>query len=109
LIHDGILLDIPLNCPPVICVLMNGCWKSDPKERLRFVDIHERLKNAVSKRLTAQADNNPLPRPPALPAIVDHLSLRKVPSEELLDGDNYLQPDDPDASDIVEYVTPRAY
>ncbi|VVC44016.1 Hypothetical protein CINCED_3A003180 [Cinara cedri] len=103
IIHDGILLDIPLNCPPVICVLMNGCWKSDPKERLRFVDIHERLKN-----VTRQPElDSPLPRPPALPAIVDHLSLRKIPSEELLDVDNYLQPDEPD--NTVEYIMPLPY
>ncbi|KAL5237174.1 hypothetical protein ACI65C_004584 [Semiaphis heraclei] len=100
LIHDGVLLDIPINCPPVICVLMNGCWKSDPKERLRFVDIYERLKN-VTKRPEL---DSPLPRPPTLPVIVDHLSLRKMPSEELLDGDDYLQPDEQRVT--VEYIMP---
>lgn len=100
LIHDGVLLDIPLNCPPVICVLMNGCWKSDPKERLRFIDIHERLKN-VTKRPEL---DSPLPRPPTLPVIVDHLSLRKMPSEELLDVDDYLQPDEQRVA--VEYIMP---
>lgn len=100
LIHDGVLLDIPLNCPPVICVIMNGCWKSDPKERLRFAEIYERLKN-VTRR--PQIDSS-LPRPPALPVIVDHLSLRKMPSEEFLDYENYLRPDEPDS--IVNYVLP---
>ncbi|KAE9525166.1 hypothetical protein AGLY_014410 [Aphis glycines] len=100
LIHDGVLLDIPLNCPPVICVMMNGCWKSDPKERLRFIDIHERLKN-VTKRPEL---DSPLPRPPTLPVIVDHLSLRKMPSEELLDVDDYLQPDEQRVA--VEYIMP---
>ncbi|XP_026821320.1 tyrosine-protein kinase transmembrane receptor Ror-like [Rhopalosiphum maidis] len=100
LIHDGVLLDIPLNCPPVICVLMNGCWKSDPKERLRFIDIHERLKN-VTKRPEL---DSPLPRPPTLPVIVDHLSLRKMPSEELLDVDDYLQPDEQRVP--VDYIMP---
>ncbi|XP_025424056.1 tyrosine-protein kinase transmembrane receptor Ror-like [Sipha flava] len=103
LIHDGVLLDIPLDCPPVICVLMNGCWKSDPKERLRFVDVHDRLKN-VTKRPEL---DSPLPRPPALPSIVDHLSLKKIPSEELLDVENYLRPDDP--GNNVEYITPFPY
>ncbi|KAL4103464.1 hypothetical protein QTP88_018841 [Uroleucon formosanum] len=100
LIHDGVLLDIPMNCPPVICVLMNGCWKSDPKERLRFIDIYERLKN-VTKRPEL---DSPLPRPPTLPVIVDHLSLRKMPSEELLDVDDYLQPDEQRVT--VEYILP---
>ncbi|XP_050434165.1 tyrosine-protein kinase transmembrane receptor Ror-like isoform X2 [Adelges cooleyi] len=103
LIHDGVLLEIPLNCPPVICVLMNGCWKSDPKERLRFSDIYERLKN-VTKRPEL---DSPLPRPPALPAIVNHLNLRQYSSEELLDVDNYLQPDDLD--DTREYILPLPY
>jgi len=100
LIHDGVLLDIPMNCPPVICVLMNGCWKSDPKERLRFIDIYERLKN-VTKRPEL---DSPLPRPPTLPVIVDHLSLRKMPSEELLDVDDYLRPDEQRVT--VEYILP---
>ncbi|XP_050529113.1 tyrosine-protein kinase transmembrane receptor Ror-like [Daktulosphaira vitifoliae] len=103
LIHDGVLLELPLNCPPVICVLMNGCWKSDPKERLKFSDIYERLKN-VTKRPEL---DSPLPRPPALPAIVDHLSLRKIPSEELLDIDNYLCPDELDS--LREYILPLPY
>lgn len=96
-------MEIPLNCPPVICVLMNGCWKSEPKERLRFADIYDRLKN-VTRRPEL---DSPLPRPPTLPVIVDHLSLRKMPSEELLDYDNYLRPDEPDHT--VDYVLPLPY
>ena len=45
-----------------------------------------------------------LPRPPTLPVIVDHLSLRKMPSEELLDVDDYLQPDEQHVA--VEYIMP---
>lgn len=77
---------------------MNGCWKSDPKERLRFIEIHERLKN-----LNKQPElDSPLPRPPALPAIVDHLTLRKMPPVEPAavelaeDSDNYLKPNEPE-------------
>jgi hypothetical protein len=38
---------------------------------------------------------------------VDHLSLKKIPSEELLDVENYLRPDDP--GNNVEYITPFPY
>lgn len=100
MIQEGVLLEIPMNCPPLICVLMNGCWKTDPKERPRFADVHDRLKNAAKR---AELDS-PLPRPPALPAIVDHLSLKKAASEELLDDEDYLRPDRPVGYDDVEYI-----
>ncbi|XP_035704965.1 tyrosine-protein kinase transmembrane receptor Ror isoform X2 [Folsomia candida] len=43
LILDGVLLCQPSDCPPIICRIMEGCWKTEPKDRLKFSQIAQRL------------------------------------------------------------------
>lgn len=44
LILQGILLTPPNSAPPLICQLLNGCWKTQPADRLTFAEIHSKLK-----------------------------------------------------------------
>ncbi|EFX87321.1 hypothetical protein DAPPUDRAFT_4188, partial [Daphnia pulex] len=44
LILQGILLTPPSSAPPLICQLLNGCWKTQPGDRLTFAEIHSKLK-----------------------------------------------------------------
>lgn len=52
LILDGIMLIPPLDCPSIICELMKYCWKTEPRDRIRFINICDKLEvayeNAVS-------------------------------------------------------------
>ncbi|CAL1289646.1 unnamed protein product [Larinioides sclopetarius] len=41
LILQGILLSTPENCPPFICNVMAGCWKTEPRDRLTFADVYD--------------------------------------------------------------------
>ncbi|XP_071039748.1 tyrosine-protein kinase transmembrane receptor Ror isoform X2 [Parasteatoda tepidariorum] len=43
LILQGILLSPPENCPPSVCRVMAGCWKTDPRDRLIFPQILDML------------------------------------------------------------------
>lgn len=43
LILQGILLTPPDLASPLICQLLNGCWKTQPSDRLTFAEIHSRL------------------------------------------------------------------
>jgi hypothetical protein len=45
LILQGILLTPPNSAPPLICQLLNGCWKTQPGDRLTFAEIHSKLKS----------------------------------------------------------------
>lgn len=44
LILQGILLTPPNSAPPLICQLLNGCWKTQPADRMTFSEIHSKLK-----------------------------------------------------------------
>lgn len=44
LILDGVLLCPPSDCPPQICSIMEGCWKTEPKDRLKFPQIVQKLR-----------------------------------------------------------------
>lgn len=46
LIYDGIILSPPEDCPPLICELMKNCWKTEPKDRIKFTEICEKLERA---------------------------------------------------------------
>lgn len=83
LILQGIMLIPPEDCPPLICELMRNCWKTEPKDRTCFAEIHE----ALCKAFTSQQTST-LPRPPAFPVTVH-------PPVEILDAENYLQPRTP--------------
>ncbi|XP_076750703.1 BDNF/NT-3 growth factors receptor [Xylocopa sonorina] len=80
LIFQGIMLIPPEGCPPFVCQLMRECWKTDPKDRIKFSEILERLENAKSK--SVQQDT--LPRPPQGPVTI------RTP--DVLDPDGYLLP-----------------
>lgn len=85
LILQGIMLIPPGGCPPVICDLMRRCWKTEPKDRIRFGEIWENLSKAW------EAADEPssavsLPRPPIMP--VAHIA----DTREQLDSENYLAP-----------------
>ncbi|KAH8018791.1 hypothetical protein HPB51_012181 [Rhipicephalus microplus] len=75
LILQGILLSPPEECPPHVCTLMAGCWKTEPRDRLSFSDIYKRL-----------VDTHPPPPPP---------QDEQEPLEEELDSEDYLVPKAP--------------
>ncbi|KAM0733100.1 Tyrosine-protein kinase transmembrane receptor Ror [Formica fusca] len=80
LILQGIMLLPPDECPPVVCQIMSDCWKMEPRERIKFPDILDRLEKAQSKLI----QQGSLPRPPQGPVTV------RTP--DVLDPDGYLLP-----------------
>ena len=70
----------PEDCPPYVCQIMKDCWKTEPRDRLRFPDILEHLRKAEE----ASAQMETLPRPPQGP-----VTLR---TPDVLDPDGYLLP-----------------
>lgn len=102
LILQGIMLIPPDDCPSIICELMRNCWKTEPRDRIRFTDIYDKLEKSLRgldgfeelERQSVEVLNefqkcaedtirfNKLPRPPPLPII----------KGELLDYEGYLLP-----------------
>lgn len=80
LIYEGTMLIPPDDCPSIQCQIMYDCWKIDPRERIKFPDILERLEKAQNE-LTRQGT---LPRPPQGPVLL------RTP--DVLDPDGYLLP-----------------
>ncbi|XP_014234266.1 muscle, skeletal receptor tyrosine protein kinase-like isoform X1 [Trichogramma pretiosum] len=80
LILQGIMLIPPDDTPPYVCQIMRDCWKTEPRDRIRFVDVLERLGKAQDK----PNQINSLPRPPPGPI--------KICSRDALDPDGYLLP-----------------
>ncbi|XP_012259968.2 muscle, skeletal receptor tyrosine-protein kinase-like [Athalia rosae] len=80
LILHGIMLIPPEDCPPFICDIMRGCWKTEPKDRLKFTDIMEKLELAHEK----SSNKWSLPRPPQGPVTIR--------SADAFDNDGYLLP-----------------
>lgn len=70
----------PEGCPPFVCQLMRECWKTDPKDRIKFAEILERLEKAKDKSIQQYT----LPRPPQGPVTI------RTP--DVLDPDGYLLP-----------------
>ncbi|KZC04523.1 Muscle, skeletal receptor tyrosine protein kinase, partial [Dufourea novaeangliae] len=79
LIFQGIMLIPPEGCPPFICQLMKECWKTEPKDRIKFPEILEKLEKAQGKSIQGT-----LPRPPQGPVTI------RTP--DVLDPDGYLLP-----------------
>lgn len=46
LILDGVMLIPPLECPSVIIELMKNCWKTEPRHRITFPNICDKLELA---------------------------------------------------------------
>lgn len=116
LILQGIMLIPPDGCPSFICDLMRSCWKSEPKDRIKFPEICERLQKAWDERDSerpsavsvasqgcrpavgiADTSGISLPRPPVFP--VSHF---QTDSTELLDSDNYLAPQTAVANEYLQ-------
>ena len=83
LIFQGIMLIPPEGCPPFVCQLMRECWKTDPKDRIKFAEILERLEKAQGKS-NKPIQQGTLPRPPQGPVTI------RTP--DALDPDGYLLP-----------------
>lgn len=80
LILQGIMLIPPEDCPAHVCQLMRDCWKTEPRDRIRFSEILERLEKAQDK----PSQLSSLPRPPQGPVTIR--------SPDVLDTDGYLLP-----------------
>ncbi|XP_069705196.1 tyrosine-protein kinase transmembrane receptor Ror-like isoform X2 [Periplaneta americana] len=115
LILQGIMLIPPEDCPQVIWDLMRSCWKTEPRDRIRFSDIYIRLKKAQE-----EAEETSIPIPPPMPQHLTSPSpsssvchsdpLPRPPRScplpvELLDSENYLLPQIPPSS-RCEYLQP---
>lgn len=99
LILDGIMLIPPEECPSLICELMKNCWKTEPRHRITFPNICDKLELTYEKFVECEPDqytienevkkfkpstmNKSLPRPPRLPMLAQ---------EDLVDAQGYLLP-----------------
>lgn len=106
LILQGIMLIPPEDCPPLIYDLMRSCWKTEPRDRIRFPDIFDKLDkayeyfqaNETAQNLSAVLEIEPqnktvtLPRPPPIPI---------AQLDGILDTDGYLLPQE---SNKVSYL-----
>jgi len=90
LILQGILLIPPDGCPPFVCDLMVSCWKTEPRDRITFPQIYERLLKEWESQKQFAASGVSLPRPPDLP--VANIPHPVFEIHELLDSENYLTP-----------------
>ncbi|XP_021942304.1 tyrosine-protein kinase transmembrane receptor Ror-like isoform X2 [Zootermopsis nevadensis] len=135
LILQGIMLIPPEDCPQVIWDLMRSCWKTEPRDRIRFGDIYARLKKA-QEEAQESSTNTSMPLPPPMPLFppqphqqfaspslsssfsctLESDPLPRPPrvfpllnlstkAVELLDSENYLLPQIPPAS-RCEYLQP---
>lgn len=101
LILQGIMLMPPDNCPTIICDLMKSCWKTEPRDRIKFSEIYDKLEKFYNSeeltnkneckfnfenefKTTSVGSIKKLPRPPPLLPI--------TPKIDLLDNDGYLMP-----------------
>ncbi|XP_044750638.1 BDNF/NT-3 growth factors receptor-like isoform X3 [Coccinella septempunctata] len=100
-ILDGIMLIPPTDCPAIVCDLMKHCWKTEPRDRIRFVNICDKLEVAYQECVCTEShienevkgkckseDSEPkdksgktLPRPPPMPLLLQ---------EDVLDTEGYL-------------------
>lgn len=88
LILQGIMLIPPEDCPPHVCLLMKHCWKTEPRDRIKFPEILSKLEKALvsydSVDGTKSEVARTLPRPP-----------QRLPAAEevgLLTVEDYLMP-----------------
>lgn len=95
LVLRGVLLQLPdePECPPAVVDLMRSCWRTEPRDRLRFPEICSRLEKALEvalreRALESDALDAELPRPPGFPGVGVHpalaLSLPALPDDLLL-------------------------
>lgn len=53
-ILDGIMLIPPPECPLLVCDLMKNCWKTEPRDRIRFINICDKLEVAYQDCLNTE-------------------------------------------------------
>lgn len=70
----------PDDCPSNIRQMMKDCWRTEPRDRLSFFEIVQRLKKVE----TTGIQTGILPRPPEGPITI------RTPN--LVDSDGYLLP-----------------
>ncbi|CAH0392803.1 unnamed protein product [Bemisia tabaci] len=103
MVLQGSMLKPPDDCPPFICDLMMACWRAEPRDRIKFSEIHKILTKAKDEFLfpTSTLPRTPaLPRPPALPIATDHISLTL--KEDIHDP----EPPIPPPGSLREYLEP---
>ncbi|KAH0563856.1 high affinity nerve growth factor receptor-like isoform X1 [Cotesia glomerata] len=83
IIHQGIMLTPPEECPEFVIEIMKQCWKIDPRDRPRFSEILEKFKKA-HQTFEKINEKDSLPRPPRGPITVK--------SPNILDSEGYLVP-----------------
>ncbi|XP_026756936.1 muscle, skeletal receptor tyrosine-protein kinase-like isoform X1 [Galleria mellonella] len=103
LILQGIVLVPPEDCPRFAGELMRACWKSDPRDRIRFDEICRKLEVAAATSGSTVQTRLPRPPPPAqdiegylIPAQlppVDYLAPLPDPEQE---SESDLSEDDDD-------------
>ncbi|XP_043274530.1 muscle, skeletal receptor tyrosine-protein kinase-like isoform X2 [Venturia canescens] len=85
-IIEGTTLTPPKDSPRSMARLMRDCWKTEPRDRPRFVEILERLreKNEEEETTPDKHQERTMPRPPQGPVTVR--------SRDALDTEGYLLP-----------------
>lgn len=88
LILQGIMLIPPEDCPQHICLLMKHCWKTEPRDRIKFPEILGKLEQALVGYEERPKDEvvRTLPRPPQRLPVTEEISLLAV--------EDYLTPKD---------------
>ena len=89
LVRSGVLLDIPKKCPKEVADIMRRCWIKDPKQRIQFLDICNRL--AALNETTYEPSVSALPRSPPTSITINYISPFSD-SNDNLDDENYLKP-----------------
>lgn len=120
LILQGIMLIPPENCLTLICDLMKCCWKTEPRDRIKFSEIYDKLEKTYqchehsdkiqencggtlkfmfeNELKTCSGSMKKLPRPPPL--------LPHSPVIDLLDTEGYLLPKE--IKEPVKYLEVKA-
>ena len=94
LILQNVLLPPPSMAPPLIRQLLDGCWKTQPSERMTFAQISQRLGSVVIEDAEAEADAEP----PECGVHyfdlkhVDYQETTPAPPHHHRPADGYLQP-----------------
>nr|AVT56268.1 receptor tyrosine kinase [Jadera sanguinolenta] len=83
LINKGTMLIPPDDCPSVICDLMRACWRTEPRERVTFGEIYEKLKKISTPQL---------PQPPPFPVIPSISEVEEYLSPNPRPPHDYIQP-----------------
>lgn len=102
LIMQGTMLTIPDSCPKYVTRLIEACWRTEPRDRIPFIDIYDQLQSAADcidtvdvliEEIREKPQKKNLPRPPLKP--ISHLA-------DLLDAEGYLLPQEGSRVDYLQ-------